>query len=124
MNVAIPAKCAFIVFLGSHLHLPFVIGISTVTLLAPSQICEGEESTTLNKIGGWLAISNTFQNIRSDLLITVPRRNPHFLCQMAPLTAFACLEDYRIQGLPSSAFYISEFISETEEQVLLDKVRD
>jgi alkylated DNA repair protein alkB homolog 6 len=41
---------------------------------------------------------------------------------MAPLTASACLEDYRIQGLPSSAFYISEFINEAEEQVLLDKV--
>ena len=41
---------------------------------------------------------------------------------MASLTGSACLEDYRIQGLPPSAFYISDFVSETEEQVLLDKV--
>jgi alkylated DNA repair protein alkB homolog 6 len=41
---------------------------------------------------------------------------------MALLTASACLEDYRIQCLPSSAFYISDFISEAEEQMLLDKV--
>jgi alkylated DNA repair protein alkB homolog 6 len=41
---------------------------------------------------------------------------------MVPLTASACLEDYRIQGLPSRAFYISEFLNEVEEQVLLDKV--
>jgi alkylated DNA repair protein alkB family protein 6 len=40
---------------------------------------------------------------------------------MAALTV-KCLEDYRIRGLPSSAFYISEFISKVEEQVLLDKV--
>ena len=40
---------------------------------------------------------------------------------MAPLTAM-CLEDYRIQNLPSSAFYVSDFISPAEEQVLLDKV--
>jgi alkylated DNA repair protein alkB family protein 6 len=41
---------------------------------------------------------------------------------MASLTGSACLENYRIQGLPSSAFYISEFISDLEEQALLDKV--
>jgi alkylated DNA repair protein alkB family protein 6 len=40
---------------------------------------------------------------------------------MASLTA-TCLEHYTIQGLPSSAFYISEFISKAEEQALLDKV--
>jgi alkylated DNA repair protein alkB family protein 6 len=40
---------------------------------------------------------------------------------MALLTAI-CLEDYRIQRLPSSAFYVSDFISLAEEQVLLDKV--
>lgn len=41
---------------------------------------------------------------------------------MASLTGSACLENYRIQGLPSSAFYISEFISDLEEQALLDKI--
>jgi len=40
---------------------------------------------------------------------------------MAPLTA-KCLEDYRIHNLPSTAFYVSDFISQAEEQVLLDKI--
>jgi len=34
----------------------------------------------------------------------------------------ACLEDVRIKSLPSSAFYIADFISQEEEQVLLNKV--
>jgi alkylated DNA repair protein alkB homolog 6 len=42
---------------------------------------------------------------------------------MASLTGSAYLEDYKIRGIPSSAFYISEFISEAEQQALLDKVR-
>jgi alkylated DNA repair protein alkB homolog 6 len=33
-----------------------------------------------------------------------------------------CLEDVRIKSLPSSAFYIANFISKEEEQVLLNKV--
>ncbi|KAE9379210.1 hypothetical protein N431DRAFT_325898 [Stipitochalara longipes BDJ] len=41
---------------------------------------------------------------------------------MASLTAPACLEDYRINGLPSSAFYISDFITVSEEHVLLNKI--
>lgn len=32
------------------------------------------------------------------------------------------LEDVRIKSLPSSAFYIADFITEEEEQVLLNKV--
>jgi alkylated DNA repair protein alkB family protein 6 len=34
----------------------------------------------------------------------------------------ACLEEARIKSLPSSAFYIPDFISQEEEQVLLNKV--
>jgi alkylated DNA repair protein alkB family protein 6 len=34
-----------------------------------------------------------------------------------------CLDDVRIQSLPKSAYYISEFITEEEETHLLDKVR-
>lgn len=32
------------------------------------------------------------------------------------------LADVKITGLPSSAFYIADFISEEEERVLLEKV--
>jgi len=32
------------------------------------------------------------------------------------------LEDVRVKSLPSSAFYIADFITEEEEQVLLNKV--
>jgi alkylated DNA repair protein alkB family protein 6 len=32
------------------------------------------------------------------------------------------LEDARIKSLPSSAFYIADFISKEEEQILLNKV--
>jgi alkylated DNA repair protein alkB family protein 6 len=34
----------------------------------------------------------------------------------------ASLEDVRIKRLPSRAYYIADFISEEEEQVLLNKV--
>jgi hypothetical protein len=34
----------------------------------------------------------------------------------------ACLEDVRIKSLPSSAFYIAGFLSNEEEQMLLNKV--
>jgi alkylated DNA repair protein alkB family protein 6 len=34
----------------------------------------------------------------------------------------ASLEKVRIKQLPSSAYYVADFISEQEEQVLLDKV--
>jgi len=42
--------------------------------------------------------------------------------QMQSLTMPVCLEDVRIKGIPQSAFYISDFISAEEEQVLLNKV--
>lgn len=32
------------------------------------------------------------------------------------------LEDFRIKSLPSSVFYVSDFITEEEERVLLNKV--
>jgi alkylated DNA repair protein alkB family protein 6 len=34
----------------------------------------------------------------------------------------AALEDVKINSIPSSAFYIANFITEEEEQVLLNKV--
>lgn len=34
----------------------------------------------------------------------------------------ACLEDVKINDVPHSAFYISDFITEEEEQILLNKV--
>lgn len=34
----------------------------------------------------------------------------------------SALEDVKIKGLPSSAFYIANFISPEEERYLLDKV--
>merc|ERR1711939_77459 len=42
--------------------------------------------------------------------------------QMQSLTMPVCLEDVRIKGIPQSAFYISDFISAEEEQVLLNKI--
>jgi hypothetical protein len=39
------------------------------------------------------------------------------------MPATTSLEDFKIKGLPSSAFYIANFISEEEEQLLLEKVR-
>ncbi|TDZ23606.1 Alpha-ketoglutarate-dependent dioxygenase alkB-like protein 6 [Colletotrichum orbiculare MAFF 240422] len=36
----------------------------------------------------------------------------------------ACLDDVKIAKLPSSAFYISNFISEEEEQAILQKIAD
>lgn len=35
----------------------------------------------------------------------------------------ASLEEFRISKLPSTAYYIPNFISEEEEQQILDKVR-
>jgi alkylated DNA repair protein alkB homolog 6 len=43
--------------------------------------------------------------------------------QSPQLTALpASLEEVRIEQLPSNAYYIADFISKEEEQVLLDKV--
>lgn len=35
----------------------------------------------------------------------------------------ASLEDVKLKGLPNSAYYISEFITEEEERYILGKVR-
>ncbi|KAH7360805.1 hypothetical protein BKA65DRAFT_547514 [Rhexocercosporidium sp. MPI-PUGE-AT-0058] len=42
--------------------------------------------------------------------------------QALPLTIPVCLEDVKITGIPQSAFYISDFITQEEEQVLLNKI--
>ncbi|PVH72119.1 hypothetical protein DL98DRAFT_520650 [Cadophora sp. DSE1049] len=42
--------------------------------------------------------------------------------QVLSLTRPVCLEDVRIKGIPQSAFYISDFITLDEEQVLLNKI--
>jgi alkylated DNA repair protein alkB family protein 6 len=34
----------------------------------------------------------------------------------------ACLEDVRIENLPADAFYVADFITPDEEQVILEKV--
>jgi len=39
-----------------------------------------------------------------------------------PKTIPAYLDDCRIKGLPSSGYYIADFITPEEEQVLLEKV--
>jgi hypothetical protein len=70
---------------------------------------------------GSLAIPRAFQTSACRFINHCPSQNFTFRMPMAPLIAKS-LEDYRIQGLPSSAFYVSEFISKAEEQVLLDKV--
>ena len=36
--------------------------------------------------------------------------------------AVSSLEEARVQSLPSSAYYIADFITEEEEQILLNKV--
>ena len=36
--------------------------------------------------------------------------------------AVSSLEEARVQSLPSSAYYIADFITEEEEQILLSKV--
>jgi hypothetical protein len=38
------------------------------------------------------------------------------------LTDLSCLENFRIKSVPANAFYISDFITEDEERVLLSKV--
>ncbi|KAL2074683.1 hypothetical protein VTL71DRAFT_8462 [Oculimacula yallundae] len=43
--------------------------------------------------------------------------------RILPLTMPACLEDVKIRELPHSAFYISNFITPEEEQMLLHKIQ-
>lgn len=51
---------------------------------------------------------------------------PFLLSPMTAIDAFSLpsdLEQARIKGLPSTAYYIPNFISSEEEQLILDKVR-
>lgn len=43
--------------------------------------------------------------------------------QVLSLTMPASLEEAKVEGIPQSAFYISDFITQEEEQALLNKVR-
>lgn len=65
----------------------------------------------------------TLAHIPQDLRHGIPL----FATQMEPFRPLTeklpvCLEDVRVKDVPSSAFYISDFISEEEEQILLAKV--
>ena len=41
---------------------------------------------------------------------------------MGRVTLPACLQDAKVTSIPDAAYYIADFITEAEEEVLLDKV--
>lgn len=66
-----------------------------------------------------MSTASNFRQRREQLPQTVPvaMDSPPQLTSLP-----ASLEDVRIKTLPSSAFYIADFITKEEEQVLLNKV--
>ena len=83
---------------------------------------EGEETQTYKRVDAPNLPPHSKDLARSFVFYW----KPSFCYTMEPellsLTIPVCLEDVRIKGIPQSAFYISDFISVAEEQVLLNKV--